>query len=233
MIIEHALSITPQQIQQPQLILAKLDTDCRYTAVTEYSVQLCGFRSVEAMQGCTAFDFNCPTASNAAMYYAQDKQVINTAQPMRIFSINHYADDTLLCLLTTKKPIINPANGEVIGVEAFCQPIATAMRSPVCQALYRNAQYLLGQKRFVSTTFEIVDRYHQLDLTPHESQVVFLLMLGKTAKAISQLLQRSPRTIETHINHIKAKLGLHNKNQIVEYSTFCGLSQLIPATLLD
>jgi DNA-binding CsgD family transcriptional regulator len=48
-------------------------------------------------------------------------------------------------------------------------------------------------------------------LTPMEIQIADLTKDGKTSKEISALLGRSKRTVDTHKNNIRKKLGLSNK----------------------
>ena len=50
-----------------------------------------------------------------------------------------------------------------------------------------------------------------LKLTHTEVEVANLVKQGKTAKEIADLLNMSPRTIDTHRHHIRKKLGLKSK----------------------
>lgn len=54
------------------------------------------------------------------------------------------------------------------------------------------------------------------ELTSREKECLSLIAQGYTAKNVARMLQISPRTVETHLAHIKDKHGLHSKNQIVE-----------------
>jgi len=48
-----------------------------------------------------------------------------------------------------------------------------------------------------------------LRFTPSEIQISDLLIEGRTTKEIADLLNLSPRTVETHRRNIRKKLGLH------------------------
>jgi PAS domain S-box-containing protein len=50
-----------------------------------------------------------------------------------------------------------------------------------------------------------------LKITPKEIQIANLIRQGKTSKEIAQLLNMSPRTIDTHRYNIRTKIGLKNK----------------------
>jgi len=48
-------------------------------------------------------------------------------------------------------------------------------------------------------------------LTPREIQLAYLIKEGKTTKEISELLNLSVRTIDSHRDRIRKKLGLSNR----------------------
>jgi DNA-binding CsgD family transcriptional regulator len=55
-------------------------------------------------------------------------------------------------------------------------------------------------------------------LTKKEIECLRLLSIGKTtAKAIAKVLDISPRTVEHHIESIKIKLDIYNKNDLADY----------------
>ncbi len=54
-------------------------------------------------------------------------------------------------------------------------------------------------------------------LSPKELQCLDLIGAGFTIKEIAQKLLLSPRTIETHLNHIKTKTGICYKSELVKF----------------
>lgn len=54
-------------------------------------------------------------------------------------------------------------------------------------------------------------------LTDREEQILDLVAEGLTNKAISQNLVISEATVENHVHHIFAKLGISNRAQAVAY----------------
>jgi len=50
-----------------------------------------------------------------------------------------------------------------------------------------------------------------LDLTPKQIQIANLIKIGKTTKQIAELMNISPRTVDTHRKNIRRKIGLEEK----------------------
>ncbi len=60
-------------------------------------------------------------------------------------------------------------------------------------------------------------------LTEREQQVVCLLSQGQTGKEIAKALGISAHTVERHRQNVMAKLGLHNRAELVRYAVAKGL----------
>lgn len=67
-------------------------------------------------------------------------------------------------------------------------------------------------------------RVHQLEfehseeikLTARESECLFYLLRGKTAKKIATILGISHRTVETYVDYLKIKFQALNKSELIE-----------------
>lgn len=55
-------------------------------------------------------------------------------------------------------------------------------------------------------------------LTNRERQVLKLIAEGDSNQKIAELLVLSPTTVQTHRTHIMAKLGIHNRTELVKYA---------------
>ncbi|EJL94418.1 response regulator containing a CheY-like receiver domain and an HTH DNA-binding domain [Herbaspirillum sp. CF444] len=56
---------------------------------------------------------------------------------------------------------------------------------------------------------------NECELTPRQTQIAQYVIAGKTAREIATLLIVSPRTIETHIDNMKSRLGCMNKTELI------------------
>jgi DNA-binding CsgD family transcriptional regulator len=65
---------------------------------------------------------------------------------------------------------------------------------------------------------------HKFKLTPKELICINHLLLGKTATEMGIALEVSPRTIETHLSHIKDKLYCTSKSQLIAQLIKLGFS---------
>jgi DNA-binding NarL/FixJ family response regulator len=67
-----------------------------------------------------------------------------------------------------------------------------------------------------------LDLYHYL--TTRERQVLHLVVDGRTATEIAELLFISPRTVETHRSNLMQKLHVHNHTELILYAIRKGIT---------
>ncbi len=63
-------------------------------------------------------------------------------------------------------------------------------------------------------------------LTEREREVLALIAQGKTSTEIAAELVLSPHTVQSHREHVMAKLGLHSKAALIKYAIAKGLIEL-------
>lgn len=59
--------------------------------------------------------------------------------------------------------------------------------------------------------------FHSSQLTSRQQEIAALLLSGKVAREVGEILSISKRTVECHIEHIKAKTNCHNKSELIGY----------------
>jgi DNA-binding CsgD family transcriptional regulator len=62
-------------------------------------------------------------------------------------------------------------------------------------------------------------------LTPRQLEIARHVVAGRTAREISQLLDLSRRTVETHVDNIKSRLGCMNKTELVLKLSHLGIPE--------
>jgi len=61
------------------------------------------------------------------------------------------------------------------------------------------------------------------DLTPRESQILQLVLTGKTNRAIANEISISERTVEFHMDHIYTKIGVRTRLMAVVWGLQQGM----------
>jgi Response regulator containing a CheY-like receiver domain and an HTH DNA-binding domain len=70
------------------------------------------------------------------------------------------------------------------------------------------------------------DRAGYDGLTDREREILQLIAQGKTTPEIAAELSLSPHTVQTHRDHIMAKLDLHSKAALIKYAIAKGLIEM-------
>lgn len=129
-------------------------------------------------------------------------------------------------LLGHKKLII--CDNEIIGTIANFIDITNNGLIDVGRLLFNKEKKLQRKKM----TFLIQNRHDYHGLTKKEQECLFFLIRGCSYAEISKRLHIAITTIQTHIEHIKHKLQVGNKSQVIEKALALGFLSVIPETLL-
>lgn len=124
------------------------------------------------------------------------------------FTTNHYDHQQKLVLS------INTMSHYVIDDDKVKQ-INFMWDQPVAKVMGYSSEILGGLTNMLP---EPLRELSLRELSLRELECFFHLIQSKTAKTIAKELNRSARTIESHISNIKQKLNLENVRDIVEYA---------------
>ena len=80
-----------------------------------------------------------------------------------------------------------------------------------------------GTDKFLEDT--LVDNSYVIEsLTKRETEVLRLVVSGKTNKQIAEMLNRTERTVEYHRNRMMRKLGAHSAADLVRRAVAMGMA---------
>jgi two-component system, NarL family, response regulator NreC len=86
-------------------------------------------------------------------------------------------------------------------------------------AVARGEMYLAtGVNKSVLTRLHENDSDPYKKLTAREKQVFRQIVDGKTSRQIAEKLSITPKTVDTHRNHIMQKLDIHKQTELVRYA---------------
>jgi DNA-binding CsgD family transcriptional regulator len=157
-----------------------------------------------------------------------DKIAITTKKP--VISINVLQDVFgIKAMFNQRKPLQN-SEGKTIGV--------IGQSIDATNLLIRNLKWLTNaDTRFIGIIktpqqYILTSEACPLPLSQREQECLVLLIRGRVMKEIAFILGINARTVETHITHIKAKLGCTSKSQLIEKALNSGFLFHIPLSLL-
>jgi len=174
--------------------------------------------------GSTAYDLPCGMAAAAATFEEQDALVMRSQRIVRNLDIHPYAGGVWGAHVGCKQPVFD-ASRQVVGTiwqgtditDAYTTAIATQL------AKFSGTQnsYLLSEQAAA------------VSLTPRESEVLFLVLHGKTAKLTAAALGLSYRTVQQYIDTLKFKFRVRNKIELIDKAIAQGYMSQIPLSMFS
>lgn len=144
------------------------------------------------------------------------RQYFNVAHAIDLFQCHRgYIDVCCFASTPDNEGIINYYLNHIDTLENFMAYFKEAA-SGMVNAAYRERFMLPEHMRLNFDSRAVLDDENPVSrLTGRESAVTRLLLRGHTANEIGQALNRSRRTIEHHIENIKAKLGVRTRSELM------------------
>lgn len=214
--------------QIPSFILA-LDRRSNFIYANKYAVKMNGFDTLDQMIGINAHAIRCPAVESAHDFIAQDRCVLETNMPLTILDSHIYANGISKIFLTTKTPYCQEK--KVIGTICQCMEVHSTTLQNLCNNLLTSDQrYKKNKRTGGSYTAGLINQENIL--TPREKDCLFYLLRGRTMKQIAECLAIGPRTVESYLENMKAKLGCNKKSELIAYGITEGYLSYIPEELL-
>ena len=191
--------------------------------------RIIGLPHHEDVIGRTDFDMPCDTVNCAHLFRAQDKKVIQTLERMRILDIHPFAGGWKAYIFT-KIPMYDK-DKKVIGTIYHGANITNSISIEIGALLSHYyvegvKNKLLGQNNYMPSS-----KFSDVKLTSRQTEVLFYLLRGKTAKKIALLLNISYRTVEEYLEQLRLKFNASNKNELIEKAMCAGFLNIIPESL--
>jgi DNA-binding CsgD family transcriptional regulator len=212
----------------PGLFLGWKDKNSRIIGINKTVAKMAGFASPDEAIGKYDCDLPCDLANYANQFVAMDRRVMREDKQYRMIEVYQYANGRH-ALLTSKAPLKDSKN-TIIGTVFYSIILESYEFIKLASILSQYHRYY-SSLNFGSYVIEPVN--NQFSLSVRESEVLFYLLRGKTAKQIASTLKLSPRTIEDYIDHIKIKLNCHTKSALIEKAVEAGLLYFIPNNLMN
>lgn len=203
-----------------------------YRFVNQPFAEAIGFSNPDDAIGLSDCDAKCDAiVDSTEVFYQHDLEVMR-GQTLRTLDIYPYVCKQIHGILAIKKPFVDP-QGQIQGVLAQGFPLT---QTDILRFIARIPDFALiptRKSQTVAGTYSISSTIKFFDLTKKELECFFYLIRGKSASEIAKILNRSLRTIQTHIEHIKQKCNVTKKSELFELADTYGLLTTIPTSLFS
>lgn len=171
-------------------------------------------------------DYETPWEKCADNYRQNDKIALNQKKSDVLEPIP-LSQHVVLASRCVRLPIHND-KGEDIGVLGQVEVFSTNRSfGQAIQALnHIDSHYGLRETSF--TQYQVGEYKKEYQFTQRETECLFLLLRGKTAKDIGVFLEISKRTVEQYIENIKNKMGVSTRSSVIATALESGLLDIIP-----
>ncbi len=202
-------------------LLCEKDQASRIVRCNSVFLEYAGVQSANQVLGHTDYDF--PWQEYADTYRKHELDVLAGNNHSIIFP-SKTAQGEYSVFLHNKAARHDDA-GNIIGIQCHAVEIMHPKIHQLFAQLSAQTPETVQQKGYTRGKNKI------FDLTPREKDILFFLCKAKTAKQIALILNISPRTIYSHIEHLKQKLNCHTKGELVDAAYQTGFSHELPSQI--
>ncbi len=192
---------------------------------------IAGFDKTDDILGSKPDELRCRAAECADTFIKQNNQVMDERATLKIIDIHPYRNDEIKIFLTYKTPILDH-NKNALGVICHANEITQHNLLNITSTLIEADKKYHYNNNKNQRSYNISNKFEKSELTPREMECLFYLIRGKTAKKIALILSISPRTVESHIANIKAKLNCETKSDLIDKSIDNKFINYIPESIL-
>lgn len=168
-------------------------------------------------------------AKQSDLFVTQDQIILNENKPVRF--INYCVDENEQSLIFygEKQPLLDE-HGEVSGIIGHAHDFTESYSQLFNTLFYELCKFssARSEKLFLIENSSC----DQNNITQREQEVIFYLLRGYSAKAMSSRFDISAKTIEFHIGKIKDKLKVISKQQLIEKLLELGYLFKIPDSII-
>lgn len=148
------------------------------------------------------------------------RQIIAEAPQVKVIALSMYSERRFILEMFKAG-----ASAYLIKDGAF-EELAQAIKSVCGNQLYLSPAIVDEDIQDYIHNMRKIDFSYRSILTKRQCQVLQLIAEGKTTKDIASLLDISIKTVETHRQKIKEKLGIYSIAQLTKYAIREGLTTL-------
>ena len=200
-------------------ILVNKSIDLSITYCNDTFLRYSGLASEEEALGLT--DYDLPWHNYADIYYKHELDALAGKEYSAIIPFKDHKGNEYI-FLNNKAPRRNQ-DDKIIGTVSYAMEV---INPPVFEFVSLLQKSLSDQS--IANYFSIQDTH----LSSRESECLFYLLRGNTAKQIARLLSLSPKTVEHYIENMKLKFHCQTKSELISKAIEQGFTNVVPKSIL-
>lgn len=208
-----------------------LDNECNFIQVNHIQMNIMGYQSNIDILGRSYHQFKGISTSVAETFLEEDKALLKKNKPLRYLSYREYSDGKWHLLLGDKSCILDNEN-QVAGIFSQAKDITNDNLIDFSRFMFdENEKYA---KKPNNSGFDYIIS-HENDiggLSKKEMVVLFYFLRGKSAREIANIICRSEKTINFHLETIKSKFNVNSKSSLIEKAIYNGFMNILPSEIL-
>ena len=204
-----------------------LDKESNFLKVNYKQTKIMGYQSNFDILGRNYHQFKGISTTIAEHFISEDQLVLKKNEPLRYLSYQKYSDGNWHLLLGDKNCILDDV-GQVIGIFSQAKDMTENRLIDFSRFMFNaNKKY---NQTINKCGFEcVITREDNINgLSKKEMVVLFYFLRGKTAREISDIICRSEKTINFHLETIKSKFDVSSKSALIEKAIYDGFMNIIP-----
>jgi DNA-binding CsgD family transcriptional regulator len=216
-------------IDQLPGFFALMSLESKYRLVNNNGSKWLGFKSADQMIDLSYCDVRCRVSEKAELSIGLDNIVKKRGSLKFIGYYSYFGDDWKI--IVGEKVLLKNAQGEAAGLITRFNDFTSFNVVDISRFLLDSiSRYQkINEKQFC---YILEDICSDTPLSERQTECLFFLLRGKTAKEIAKILNISPRTTECHLEEIKYKLNCATKSELIEKAIASGYINIFPKSLM-
>lgn len=216
-------------VNQMSGLFVVMDKNSRFIFANNVAAKWAGFKSSDSMLGKTYCDMLCKASNQHDIFANQDTVTRDRDTHVKIVGYYQYADKWHL-VFGEKYPL-RDNEGNLMGTVSHFNDVTNCNiidLSKFLKITQKGGSIKLDREQ---KGYVIENHYPDITLPGRQSECLFFLLRGKTAKEIGKILGLSYRTVEGHIEQIKCKFDCSSKSELLEKAISYDYMNIIPERL--
>ena len=202
------------------------DLSFRHAGCNRNLANILKLKDVNAIIGLSDEHFN-PHDEKLIKFHRQNDELAISGETIKALHLSTRPYDGSYFYFV-KKPIVNQEN-KITGLIYHCQEFEkSGFLAKLNRIDKQKAPSEMLRNHYYTHAYP-----NPYKLSTRELESLFLLLRGKSAKQIAEVLQLSKRTIESYVEQIKNKFGCSTKADLFYLAITAGYMNIIPPRFLD